>query len=163
MVYRLALRTLRHQEDAEDATQETLLNMNRYLDTFDPTRPLEPWLGRITYNVCLKRLGKASTKRDLMTEPEALDRQVSPLVPSPEAVAASHEAGALVARAVEQLPAQDRFLIQLRYREGQTDVEVAEATGMNVNTVRTRLFRARKALRKLLAPALAAGRGEAER
>ena len=70
-------------------------------------------------------------------------------------MASSHEGGALDAAAVDRLPAQDRFLIQMRYREGQSDVEVAEATGMNVNTVRTRLFRARRALRKLLAPALA--------
>lgn len=152
MVYRLALRTLRDPTDAEDAAQEAFVNMSRYLDSFDPTRPLPPWLGRITYHACLRRIGKGGP--DAATEPDVLERVAADHGASPEAATSARETGDLIVRAVDQLPAQDRFLIGLRYREGQTDVEVAEATGMNVNTVRTRLFRARAALRKLLAPAL---------
>jgi len=156
MVYRLALRTLRNPADAEDATQEAFVKMSRYLDSYDPTRPLAPWLGRITYHVCLRRLGQVGESRNDATAPEHLDAGPLPDAPTPESATATREAQDLVTRAVDQLPAQDRFLIGLRYREGQTDVEVAEATGMNVNTVRTRLFRARQALRKLLGPALGA-------
>ena len=154
MVYRLALRTLRHPADAEDATQETFVKMSRYLESYDPTRPLGPWLGRITYHECLRRLGQVADSRNDATSPDALDLTALPNAPAPESATASREAQDLVTRAVDQLPAQDRFLIGLRYREGQTDVEVAEATGMNVNTVRTRLFRARQALRRLLGPSL---------
>lgn len=152
MVYRLALRTLRQPADAEDAAQEAFVNMSRYLSSFDPTRPLGPWLGRITYHACLRRLGKGGPGD--ATDPDVLEAVAPDHGASPEAATAARETGDLIVRAVDQLPAQDRFLIGLRYREGHTDVEVAEATGMNVNTVRTRLFRARAALRKLLAPAL---------
>ncbi len=151
MVYRLALRTLRHPEDAEDTTQEVFLKMNKYLDSYNPTRPLPPWLGRITWHACLARLGQRRPEPHEsldLHEPRDLED------PSPESTLASREAESLLVGALAKLPAQDRFLIDLRYREGQSDVEVAEATGMNVNTVRTRLFRARQALKRWLAPVL---------
>lgn len=151
MIYRLALRTLKHPADAEDATQEVFVKMARYLDSYDPTRPLPPWLGKMTYHVCLRRLGKVADSMNDPTPPDALDLTLT-TSPTPESTIAAREATDLLSRAVDSLPAQDRFLIDLRYREGQTDVEVAEATGMNVNTVRTRLFRARQTLRKLLSP-----------
>lgn len=155
MIHRLALRTLRNPSDAEDATQEVFVKMSRYLDTWDSTRPLPPWLGKMTYHVCLRRLGKVADAKNDLTAPDTLDLATSSDL-TPEAAIAARQASDLVTRAVDQLPAQDRFLIDLRYREGQSDVEVAEATGMNVNTVRTRLFRARQALRKLLSPVLGA-------
>lgn len=152
MVYRLALRTLRHPDDAEDTTQEVFLKMNKYLDSYDPTRPLPPWLGRITWHACLKRLGER--RPELHDSPDEVGELRDHDEPSPESAFASREAESLLVGALAKLPAQDRFLIDLRYREGQSDVEVAEATGMNVNTVRTRLFRARQALKKWLAPVL---------
>jgi RNA polymerase sigma factor (sigma-70 family) len=73
---------------------------------------------------------------------------------SPEQQAEASEARALLARAMDELAAQDRVLLDLRYREGLSDAEVAEATGMPVNTVKTRIFRARARLRGWLAPVL---------
>ena len=61
----------------------------------------------------------------------------------PEREAASREAGQLVVTAMDRLSVQDRALVTMRYREGLTDLEVGEAVGMNRNTVRTRLRRAR--------------------
>lgn len=154
MVYRLALRTLRHPADAEDATQEVFVRMSKSLDSYDPTRPLPPWLGKVTYHVCLRRLEGLARRNQEATEPSAMDGAApyELAAPSPESALAASEAHALLSRAIAELPAQDRFLIDLRYREGHSDVEVAEATGMNVNTVRTRLFRARQVLKRLLSP-----------
>ncbi len=162
MIYRLALRTLKNPADAEDATQEVFVKMARYLDSYDPTRPLEPWLGKMTYHVCLRRLGKVAESMNDPTPPDTLDLAAA-TSPTPESTIAAREASDLLTRAVDSLPAQDRFLIDLRYREGQSDVEVAEATGMNVNTVRTRLFRARQTLRKLLSPMFGTPTEEASR
>jgi RNA polymerase sigma-70 factor (ECF subfamily) len=72
-------------------------------------------------------------------------------------VTAQKEAGALLVEALEHLSAQDRVLVDLRYREGLSDAEVAEATGMPVGTVKTRLHRARGRLKGLLAPVLGGG------
>ncbi|PKN59476.1 MAG: hypothetical protein CVU56_00145 [Deltaproteobacteria bacterium HGW-Deltaproteobacteria-14] len=154
MVYRLARRLLATNEDAEDAAQEVFVRMHRSIDSYDTARPLPAWLGRITYHVCLRRLGHAARRSSEGLDPVALADLPDPDGPTPEAVTAGAESDAIVNRAVEQLAAQDQFLIALRYREGLADGEVAEATGMNINTVRTRLFRARHTLRRLLAPVL---------
>jgi len=156
LVYRLARRMLRHQAEAEDVSQEVFLRMHRSFHSYDPTRPLAPWVARTTYHAALRRL-EATSRRALAGEPACDD----PLLalpderrPSPEEAAASGEASALLERALDELPAQDRALLELRYGEGLSDAEVAEAAGMPVGTVKTRLLRARARLRRWLAPLL---------
>jgi RNA polymerase sigma-70 factor (ECF subfamily) len=153
LVYRVALQVLRNPADAEDASQEVFLRIHRSFDTFDATRPLAPWVSRITYNTCLQRLRSAAS-RHVATAPEAFERDPDSRQVGPETLAARQEAGALLQEALDCLSAQDRALLDLRYREGLSDAELAEATGMPVNTVKTRLFRARKALRRRLGPKL---------
>ncbi|MFN3196939.1 MAG: RNA polymerase sigma factor [Bradymonadia bacterium] len=151
MVYRLSARILGPGPEAEDACQEAFLKMHRALHQYDPTRPLAPWLGRITYHVCLKRLARVKGDAEA-TDPVELGQMLDERAASPERAAADREAGRIMQAALDTLSAQDRALITLRYVEGMTDVEVGEAVGMHRNTVRTRLFRARQALRKMLGP-----------
>lgn len=152
-VYRLALRILRHKEEAEDTSQEVFLRMFKSFDSYDPTRPLSPWVSKITYNVCLRRLeGKsAAILRD------AVDRDLTSMQDhkegNPEGRTQRAEAADALERAMENLSAQDRALLTMQYREGLSTAEVAEAVSMPVNTVKTRLFRARKILRERLSPA----------
>jgi len=156
LVYRLAFGMLRSQSEAEDATQEVFLRMHRSFHTFDPTRPLAPWVARTAYHACLRRL-EPSRLRRASGEPEereVLEAIEDPAQPSPEQQVAQREALGLLARALAGLSAQDRVLLDLRYREGLSDAEVSEATGMPVNTVKTRIFRARARLRAWLAPLL---------
>src|SRR5574341_1072094 len=154
LVYRLSLRMLRDGAEAEDVSQEVFLRMHRSFDSYDSTRPLAPWVSRTTYHACLRRL-QTSARRGSQLEREAsLNADIDSGAPSPEQAAEANEAAALLARAVEELPAQDRALLDLRYREGLSDAEVSEATGMPVNTVKTRLFRARAKLRGWLTPLL---------
>ena len=157
LVYRLSLRMLRSPDEAEDACQEVFLRIHRSFDTYDPTRPLAPWVGRITYNVCLRRLGKVSRKKSLATDPEEIARVSDAGDPGPELQAAGKEAQELVVEALGRLSAQDQALVDLRYREGLSDAEVAEATGMPVGTVKTRLHRARGKLRKMLSAVFKGG------
>jgi len=155
LVYRLGRRMLRDEAEAEDVSQEVFLRMHRSFDRYDPTRPLAPWIARTTYHACLRRL--EATPRPAAGRPGVDDplRSLPDLRrPSPEEAAAGGEASALLLRALEELPAQDRALLDLRYREGLSDAEVAEAAGMPVNTVKTRLHRARARLRGWLAPLL---------
>lgn len=156
LVYRLAFRMLRSAAEAEDASQEVFVRMHRSIDSFDPTRPLAPWVGRITYHVCLRRLQSAGRRAEVgMAEPEQTERLPDPHRGNdPELRVAGREAGALLERALSDLSAQDRALLDLRYREGMSDAEVAEATGMPVGTVKTRIFRARARLREQMAPHL---------
>jgi RNA polymerase sigma-70 factor, ECF subfamily len=152
LVYRLGVRMLRDGAEAEDASQEVFLRMHRSFDSYDPTRPLAPWVARTAYHACLRRLERAA-RREPPGDPAWL-QELPDEGRSPEQAAAGGEASALLLRALAELPAQDRALIDLRYREGLSDAEVAEATGMAVNTVKTRLLRARARLRGWLAPLL---------
>jgi RNA polymerase sigma factor (sigma-70 family) len=153
LVYRVALRMVSNPAEAEDVCQEVFIKIHRSFETFDPTRPLSPWVGRITYNTCLRRL-KGATRQGVATEPDRFERVADDRQVGPETAAARQEAGALLLEAMEGLAAQDRALLTLRYREGLSDAELAESVGMPVNTVKTRLFRARKLLKQRLAPKL---------
>jgi RNA polymerase sigma-70 factor, ECF subfamily len=158
LVYRLSVRMLRNGSEAEDASQEVFLRMYRSFDTFDATRPMAPWVARTAYHACLRRLESAAHSLGQPADPEDLTAVEDVEVRNPEEMAASTEAADLLARALQDLPAQDRALLDLRYREGLSDAEVSEATGMPVNTVKTRIFRARARLRKWLTPFLGATR-----
>lgn len=154
LVYRLSFRMLRDGAEAEDVSQEVFLRMHRSFDSYDATRPLAPWVSRTTYHACLRRLQSAARRAGQIEREASLAADGDSGAPSPEQSAAVNEAAVLLARAVEDLPAQDRALLDLRYREGLSDAEVSEATGMPVNTVKTRIFRARARLRGWLAPLL---------
>jgi RNA polymerase sigma-70 factor (ECF subfamily) len=151
LVYRLTLRMLRSTVEAEDASQKTFLRVHRSLGTYDPGRPLGAWISRIAYHVALRRLGDSSARGLADVEPDELRDEGAA---GPEDGAEARETESLVDEALDRLSAQDRALVTLRYREGLSDAELAEATGMPVGTVKTRLFRARALLRRLLAPAM---------
>lgn len=154
LVYRLGCRMLQDGAEAEDASQEVFLRMHRSFDSYDASRPLAPWVLRTTYHACLRRLQSAARRAGGTGREASLAAAEDPGAGNPERAAAASEAAALLARAMEDLPAQDRALLDLRYREGLSDAELSEATGMPVNTVKTRIFRARARLRAWLAPRL---------
>lgn len=157
IAYRVAVRFFGFGPEAEDAAQETFMRVHRSFHTFDPSRPLKPWISRIAYNVCLKRLGKAGRAITDTTDPQDFARFQDQRSIDPEGSTQSVEAGRLVVTAMQQLPAQDRVLLDLHYREGLALAEVSEATGMPVNTIKTRMHRARTKLRAILAPKLREG------
>lgn len=152
LVYRLALRMLKNEQAAEDAVQEVFMSVHRAIGSFDPTRLLAPWLARITYNNCLKRLARTKRNADrelLLGENEWPDTgQAS----SPERQVNQQEVSQLIEHALNKISAQDRGLIVMRYREGFSDSEISHATRMPVGTVKTRLHRARSKLKKYLSP-----------
>ncbi|MBI4952147.1 MAG: sigma-70 family RNA polymerase sigma factor [Myxococcales bacterium] len=150
-IYRLAFRMLGSRAEAEDACQEAFVRMHRSIDSFDATRTLAPWVSRIAYHVCLRRLERVAAQPRAGAAEDELE-----VLPAsgrdPERQAAASEEDALVEGFLGELAAQDRALLLLRYRDGLSDSEVAEATGMSVGTVKTRIFRARARLREQLAP-----------
>lgn len=159
VVYRIAARVLGPGAEAEDAGQEALLRVHRAFGTYDATRPLTPWVARITYNVCLRQLARRGRPGGPSDDPERVLRESDPGAPSPEDAVARAEAGALVGAALERLDPADRVLVTLTYQDGLSNSEVAEAMDLPIGTVKTRLRRARASLRTLLAPALRRGDG----
>jgi RNA polymerase sigma-70 factor (ECF subfamily) len=139
--YRVALRMLGSEVDAEDAAQEALVQAWRALSTFRGESAFSTWLYRIVINRCLK----ARTVRPPMAAlPEVLiDRDSDPA----EALARSERLDALV-RGVLVLPAEQRAALVLRELEGLSYEQIAQALGVTVAAVKGRIHRARLGLLK---------------
>ncbi len=158
----VARRILRSEEDAHDALQEAFLSAFRALPRFDGRARLGTWLHRITVNACLMRL---RTRRRKPEEPiESLlptfyadGHRRDPGPPWDEdAVAAleTAERRSLIRGSIDQLPESYRTVLLLRDIEELDTEETAMVLGIKPEAVKTRLHRARQALRTLLAPHL---------
>ena len=147
-VYGLARRLLGRPEDAEDAAQETFLRLFRSLGRLDPARPLDPYLYRVTVNVCRdhgrRRRLRLAVPLDEMTageEPAAGGAD-------PAAAAGLAEERRIAAAALSALPQKQRAALVLRDLQGLSTREVAEVLGSTEVTVRTQISRARLKVRE---------------
>ena len=128
---------------ADDVVQEVFLSVHRHLKDFRGEAKFTTWLHRITLNACSAALRKH--------QPEALD-----LLPEPVAESNPAHAGEnarlreLLAWAVAQLPEDQRQAVTLREIAGLDYLEIAEVTGVEVGTVKSRISRGRATLRELL-------------
>ena len=152
LVYRIAIRMIGNKQDAEDASQEVFMRVYRSINSHDPTRSLAPWLSKITFNVCLKRISRRSqaAKKEVILYADDLPEEETTI--TPESQLTRKQMANRVWGALDRLSAQDRALVAMRYSEEFTDSEISESTNMPVGTVKTRLHRARGKLRKILAP-----------
>ncbi|MCP3956707.1 MAG: sigma-70 family RNA polymerase sigma factor [bacterium] len=149
-VFTVAWRLLGRVEDAQDAAQEVFLRLYRHLDRFDPTRPLAPWLYRVTINVC-RDLGRRRNVRKAVSLEEA--EQARPLesvdpASDPGAVASLAEERRIAEQALATLADKERAALVLRDVEGLTTAEVARALGSSEPTVRSQICRARLKMKK---------------
>ena len=166
-VYRLAYGITRNQADAEEVVQDVFLNLFRKIDSFEGRSALGTWIYRVAANQALiKRRGKRFELEVALEEqlPTFLadghregDRAwvLADWSRTPEEELLAGEAQAVLDRAIESLPDHYRAVLMLRDVEGLPNDEVAEALGESVATVKSRLHRARLALREQLTRFLA--------
>lgn len=148
-LFSLALRMLGNHEDAQDAVQEILLRMLRALPAFRGEARFSTWLYRLAANVCMdcrRHQYKGGVKVELVPE---LD-QTGASEPGPEGTMETACTSVLIDRALKQLPVQQRLLIVLSDREELGNAEVADILGIGQGTLKSRLHRARQALRRVL-------------
>jgi len=147
-VFGVALRMLGSRAEAEDIAQETFLRAHRAVGEFRGEARLGTWLYAIASRLCLNRI--ASAPRRL----ERADDAALLRLPAPGADAASalerSELEAALQQAIAALPEERRIVVVLRDLEGLDYEEVAEVLGLPLNTVRTRLHRARLDLKAKL-------------
>ena len=161
-VYRLAHGILRNAADAEEVVQDVFLTLFRKIHTFEGRAALTSWIYRVTTNAALiKRRGR-KTDREVSIDAElptflpdghrAGDRALvrADWSQTPEAELLSQETRAILERAIDELPAPYRTVLVLRDVEGLSSEEVAEIVGDSVSAVKSRLHRARMALREAL-------------
>jgi len=140
----LELRVLGNREDAEEALQDAFLRAYRSLDKFRLQSSFATWLYRIIFNVCSTRLRRRSS--DIRTGSlESIEESVD--IDRPDLQLESMELHEIVQRGIEEMPTVYAGVFSLFFVQELSYEEIAEVTDLPLNTVKTRLFRARRMLR----------------
>jgi RNA polymerase sigma-70 factor (ECF subfamily) len=155
-----ARRLVGNEEDAREAVQDAFLSAFKALGEFSGQSQLSTWLHRILINAALQKLRRRQRKPERLIDdllPKFLDdgHQADPAdqwrEPS-DVLVQREETRMLVRQAIDQLPENYRTVLILRDIEGLDTEAAAQALEVSVAVVKTRLHRARQALRTLLDP-----------
>ena len=157
-LYRFGLRMCGNVEDAGDVAQESLISMARSLRDFRGDSSVSSWLYTIARRFCIKKRRRskfAPTREDSLDAPEinAAGRLADP-APNPEQTTTNRELATALTRAIDVLDPAQREVLVLRDVEGLSAPEVAKVLGISIEAVKSRLHRARVAVRQELAPVL---------
>ena len=161
----VARRILHNEEDARDAVQEAFLSAFRGLAKFDGGSRLSTWLHRIAVNAALMRLRSKRRRPEASLEallPRFVEdgHQIDPPAPwqeTAEQLLSLQETRAIVRTKIDELPESYRTVLLLRDIEGIDTGETARLLGVTDGVIKTRLHRARQALRTLLDPHIRGG------
>jgi RNA polymerase sigma-70 factor (ECF subfamily) len=152
-LYRIARSILRNDSEAEDVVQQAYVNAFTHLGGFRGDSCLATWLSRITMNEALGRLRRERPAVDLETfEAQRTEAQIikfpqTATSDDPERTMAQREILQLVERATDNLPEIFRIVFMTRVIEGMSTEETANLLGLQPDTVKTRLHRARRLVR----------------
>jgi RNA polymerase sigma-70 factor (ECF subfamily) len=156
----VARRILSHEEDARDAVQDAFLSAFKGIGRFEGLSRIGTWLHRIVVNAALSRL-RTRQRRPEMSIEDMLphfgegEHQIDPPTPwktTSVAILQRQEMRDVVQGCINRLPETYRIVLLLRDIEGLSTEEAAQMLDTTIGVVKTRLHRARQALRTLLAP-----------
>jgi RNA polymerase sigma-70 factor, ECF subfamily len=156
----IARRYLHSEQDCEDAVQEAFISAFQALERFEGNSTLGTWLHRIVVNVCLMKLRSRSRRHEVSVEPllPTFDQSghhsqsIRPWRRTPEDQLLRDETRATVRHCIEMLPDEYRTVLLLRDIEQLSTEETADLLNATPGAIKTRLHRARQALRSLLEP-----------
>jgi RNA polymerase sigma-70 factor (ECF subfamily) len=160
-VYNLAYRILSDHAEACDAVQETFLKIYKGISHFRGESGLKTWIYKIALSECLNRQRWWKRWRHYVTasldepacfgqDPGAKKIEVADTGPNPEVSCAAHETEQVIQKALRALPLDFRMVVVLRDVEGLSYEEIAEALGLSLGTVKSRLWRGRLELKAQL-------------
>ncbi len=157
----VARRFLGCEADSDDAVQDAFMSAFQSLDTFAGNARLATWLHRIVVNHCLMKLRQRKRRRTVsldgllptFDETGHHTRPVTPWAQHPEERLSQAETRAHIRAGINRLPEPYRLVLLLRDIEERDTAETAKLLGISRAAVKTRLHRARQALRTLLEPA----------
>jgi len=155
-IYRLAKNITQNNEDAEDVLQDTFLKAYEHLDSFQGNSKFYTWIVRIAVNEALMKLRKRKSDRTVpLDEPmdlgeETVEREIAVWEDNPEQRYSREEMQQILNDAVDTLKPDFRTVFALRDIEELSTEETAEALGISIPAVKSRLLRARLALREKL-------------
>jgi RNA polymerase sigma-70 factor, ECF subfamily len=156
-VYNIAYRVIGNPEDASDVAQEAFERAYLSLPEFRGDSSFQTWLLRITHNACLdelrrrKRRKVTSLDEPMSVEDGEMDRQlaVADEADGPEQTLERLEVQRVVQESISALDEEYRVVVVMRDIQGYSYNEIAETLGINLGTVKSRLNRARHALKEM--------------
>ena len=155
-VYTLALRMSHNREDALDLSQEIFLRVYKALPGFKGEASFSTWLYRLSYNLCVDHIRKVKRRNELpltvhysdSTEEQEIDWPDARY--NPESEWEKKELRESIALSMEKLTPEQRAILTFREIQGLSYDEIARTLKLSEGTVKSRLARAREALRKIL-------------
>lgn len=155
MLYYQAYRFLKHREDAEDVVQEAYIRIFLNLHTYNFSCKITTWMKRIVKNLCIDR-----ARRNKVRHHYSLDEQntegsnfiletLSDGKKPPDQQVVDNEENKKVLHLVETMPDQYKNVFILRFFSDYSLMEIADNLSMEVNTVKSRIFRGKAYLRRL--------------
>jgi RNA polymerase sigma-70 factor, ECF subfamily len=145
-IFNTAYRILGEESSAEDALQETLLNVYRGISSFRGDSKVSTWISRITINVCLGMLRKAKNKQYVELEDDSaedLPADPTPFI-DPLAHTSMAELKSFVQTTFARMTGKQEIVVRLHDMEGHTIQEISEIIGCPVGTIKSRLFYGRQ-------------------
>jgi RNA polymerase sigma-70 factor (ECF subfamily) len=155
-IFRLAQHVTQNREDAEDVLQETFMKAYEHLDQFKGDSKFYTWIVRIAVNQALMKLRRRKTDKSVSldeqidTGEDTLVREIAAWGEDPEERFSRSELGEILDTAIESLEPPYRSVFVLRDIDELSTEETAEALGLSVPAVKSRLLRARLQLREKL-------------
>jgi len=153
-VYSIAFRFMGNQEDASDLAQEAFLKAYQAIKNFRQEASFSTWICRIVSNVCRDQLRKAkrtiqsSLDEEVWLEEGTVTKQFKDNSPTAEQVYERKELKEYLQGLIDNLNPEYRMVVVLRDIQGYSYEEIAEMLDCSLGTVKSRLNRARKALRE---------------
>ena len=155
-IFNIALRMLGNYDDAGDLTQEVLIRIYRSIGSFKEQSSFSTWIYRITTNVCLDEIRKRKNRKVISLDEEIkfddgdMKRQIESDEPTPEETAETEDLKKIVNDAIARLNEEHRIVIVLRDIQGLSYEEIADVLKCPEGTVKSRINRARQALKNIL-------------
>jgi RNA polymerase sigma-70 factor (ECF subfamily) len=155
-IFRLALHVTQNREDGEDVLQETFMKAYEHLDQFQGNSKFYTWIVRIAVNQALMKLRRRKTDKSVSldetidTGEDTIVREIAAWDENPEQRFSREELGGILDTAVESLEPPYRSVFVLRDIEELSTEETADALGLSIPAVKSRLLRARLQLREKL-------------
>lgn len=157
-VYSFAYRMTRNYDDANDIASEAFVKVFQGIASFRGDANFTTWIFRIVTNVYLDHRKRSKAHLNIPLdeyielEGNAVARQVEDPSPTPIAIIEASERGDALLHAINELPEYQKIMVLLFHTQGQSYEDIAQIMGIAVGTVKSRLNRARLALREKLEP-----------
>ena len=149
LVFTLALRMLRNREEAEEVAQDAFIKVYKSLDKFKGNSKFSTWIYRVTYNTCLDNIKKNKKHMNNVSIDEFTIHKIETIDNALEGMI-KDEKSSFIKSCINRLPSEDSYILTLYYFEELTLDEMAKIIEASSNTIKVKLFRARKKLAVIL-------------